>query len=350
MKAIIFYISFFLVLACSCDEDDGQSPLPAQTWSYAGLGQDTILEVEIIEEQLWAATRNGMYKKSVNASDTSWIHAGLAGQTITDFIAFSVQEILAAIALGPANPNQPFYKTEDGGTTWEPMQSNFGGPDVQTCYALAMHPEQPDILYARGNYNVAKSTDRGQTWVSVFGDWDSFGYQADLIYIDPNHTDVVWAGGESGIFSPYLYKSMDAGQTWTPMNIPYQGDNAVYSIVTDPADSNRVLVGMEGQIIATEDGMNWDILFSPENYSYIKDIQLSTVNQNKLYAVGTDGGNNIGDIIVYVSDDFGNSWEANRHEGPKGKVYAAEDLALYQYQGQELIYVGTNQGVFIYKP
>lgn len=347
-QVIILFLSLTFISSC---EKDNNVPLPDQTWSYAGLGQNTVNEIKIVNDQILVATRNGMFKKSINVDDTSWIQAGLAGQVITDFVAFDADEILAAVEIGPENPDHTFYKTEDGGETWSPMQSNFGGEQgSQTCYAMDMHPDQPHVLYARGIYNVAKSADRGQTWESVLGEWEQIGYQADLIHIDANNTDIVWAGGETSIFSPYLAKSSDAGQTWQGMNIPSQGDNAVYSIAIDPNNSDHVLIGMEGQIIMTEDGgSSWSVLFSPENYSYINDMQVSTLNQSLVYAAGTDGGNALGDIIVYSSADFGNNWESAESEGMEGKDYAAQDLALYTQQEQELVYVGTNHGVFIYQ-
>lgn len=185
----------------------------------------------------------------------------------------------------------------------------------------------------------------------MYGEWQGIGYQSDLIQIDPNNTNIVWAGGETSIFSPYLVKSSDAGQTWQGANIPYDGNNAVYAMAIDPVNSDHVLVGMEGRMIVTEDGGNdWEILFSPENPSYFNDMQVSILNQRTVYAAGTDGGNALGDIIVYSSADFGNTWETAEHEGVEGKAYAAQDLALYAQQGQELVYVGTNHGVFIYQP
>lgn len=352
MKLGNLLLLLFSIFVFSCDKDeDSDIVLPEDSWTYLGLGSSSINEIIIVEDEIYAATQQGMYKKSVSAQDTTWMEAGLANQVITDFVIFSPDNILASVELNADNPINTFYRTEDGGQNWASVQSNFGGSQSsQTCNALDVHPQQNNILYARGAANVAKSTNQGQTWESVYGDWQGIGYQADLIKVDENQPDTIWAGGETSIFSPYLVKSLDAGSTWQSMDIPYDGDNAVYSIVIQPDNSDHVLLGMEGRIIASEDGgSSWQIIFSPEAYSYIFDMQVSAFNQDRVYAIGTDGGTDLGDIIVYTSDDFGNNWKTERHAGLADQVYAAQDVALYTANNQEYLYIGTNRGVFIYR-
>lgn len=162
MKVKISLILFSLTFMLACNEDDDNIPIPDQTWSYAGLGDHRVNEIKIINDQIVAATGNGMFQKNINTNDTSWTPIGLAGKGITDFIAFSTNEILAAVEINQENPAHTFYKSEDGGETWTPLQSNFGGQaGSMTAHAMDMHAEQPDVLYARGIANVAKSTDRG---------------------------------------------------------------------------------------------------------------------------------------------------------------------------------------------
>ena len=344
------FLAALLLLSCDDDEPDTVSP----TWALRGLGGQSVNEIKLSGQTLFAATDNGMYRQAVDAVDTVWDTAGLVGLEITDFVVLSNEELLASVVIGPDNPAATFYRSEDDGDTWTPVNSNFGG-DVGsiTCQALAVSPSSADVLYGRGNYNVAKSTDRGQTWTSVFSNWDNIGYQADLMYVYPSDADQVWAGGETSIFSPYLIKSTDAGQTWMPSDVPADGDNAVYSLVVHPTDEQRVLAGMEGQIIYSEDGgSQWEVIYLSDIdvYSYFFDLQLSSGQDERVYAVGSDGGTSLGDVLLYVSDNFGQQWEMLRYEGPSGLQYTAQDMAVTMVDGEETILIGTNHGVIRYVP
>ena len=293
-----------------------------------------------------------MYRKSTDPQDTVWLKAGLSGLEVADFVVLSEEELLASVVIGPNNPTTNFYRSNDGGASSTPVASDFGGEaGSMTCQALALSPQSIDVMYGRGHYNVAKSTDGGTTWTSVFSEWDNIGYQADLMYVNPNNADQVWAGGETSIFSPYLIKSTDAGQTWTPADVPANGDNAVYSLTVHPSDAQRVLVGMEGQIVYSEDGGNrWEVVYSPDTYSYFFDLQASPVQDERVYAVGTDGGNDLGDVLLFVSDNFGQQWEMLRYEGAGELQYAARDMAIAVIDGKETVFIGTNRGVVRYNP
>jgi photosystem II stability/assembly factor-like uncharacterized protein len=350
LRYLTSLLILFTTILASCNDDD-EAPLP--TWMNQGLGNHSITQLKDNSESLFAATRSGMYRKPIYVQDTSsWVLVGLSGMEVTDFVLIGAETLIASVALDANNPVNTLYKSVDEGNTWQPLESDFGGNAGNlTCQTLALSSQQPDVLYGRGQYNVAKSTDMGESWTSVLANWDNIGYQADLMYVDPNDAQIVWAGGETSIFSPYLFKSIDSGENWIPMDVPADGDNAVYSLVTHPTDNQRVLVGMEGQVVYTEDGGDiWRLQFAPENYSYFNDLALSTSAGDRVYAAGTDGGNDLGDILLYVSDDFGETWEVRRHEGEANREYAAQKLLVTTVEQQETIYVGTNQGVFRYNP
>lgn len=324
--------------------------LPA--WSWQGLGGHTVYHLQFHEQLLYAATNNGLFSKLVSAEDTLWNIAGLQGKEITDFVVWGEGNLIASVVINAENPDATLYRTSNDGSDWSALESNFGGELAPvTCQALATVPPTYDTLYGRGRYNVAKSTDGGITWNSVFADWDAIGYQADLLEVDARNPHTVWAGGETSIFSPYLLKSSDGGQSWQPMEVPANGDNAVYSLATDPYDVDRVLAGMEGQIIGSDNGGDsWQVRFAPENYSYFNQITFSSLQPDRVYAVGTDGGNDVGDVLLYTSEDGGQQWDVVRFEGDTSKQYAALDLAIATMDDQEIIFIATDQGVVRYSP
>jgi hypothetical protein len=124
-------------------------------------------------------------------------------------------------------------------------------------------PTNPSVLYLGGNV-LARSTDRGATWtqISPSDPNDLPGpppaeEEQDPVYAntyatisavapaatnpDPNgYASTIYVGTDTG----FLWKTADAGQTWTQMTgLPQLWVN---SIAVDPANANRAWVAFSG--------------------------------------------------------------------------------------------------------
>jgi photosystem II stability/assembly factor-like uncharacterized protein len=120
------------------------------------------------------------------------------------------------------------YKSTDAGKTW----THLGPRDAQQIAGLAVHPRDPDRVYAAvlghpygasAERGVFRSTDGGKTWTKVLFKDENTG--ASAVALDPSNPEVVyaalwaarqgpwengeWQGPESGFF-----KSLDEGTTW----------------------------------------------------------------------------------------------------------------------------------------
>ncbi|MDH3222124.1 MAG: hypothetical protein OEO23_00300 [Gemmatimonadota bacterium] len=122
------------------------------------------------------------------------------------------------------------YKSTNGGETWRHM----GLPDSKHIGRIALHPEDPDIVYVaaighlwgpneeRGLY---KSTDGGESWTRVLGGDPDTG-AVDVI-LNPHHPDEIYAsmyqrrrrgwGFHGGGPGSGLYKTTDGGATWAEL-------------------------------------------------------------------------------------------------------------------------------------
>src|SRR5512132_2727861 len=155
---------------------------------------------------------------------------------------------LGDIALAPGNPDviwagtgesntrnsvsfgDGVYKSTDGGKTWQHM----GLKDSEHISAIAIHPQNPDIVYvgALGHAfgpneerGVFMTTDGGKTWTKTLYIDNQHGV-ADL-EIDPTNPNILYAGMWSFERKPWthrsgsekggVYKSIDAGRTWTKL-------------------------------------------------------------------------------------------------------------------------------------
>lgn len=110
----------------------------------------------------------------------------------------------------------PIMKTTDGGLTWDiPCDRDFNTGD----YTLNnLDFLDADTGYIVGNHVILKTTDGGQSWISLTG-----SYQP-VLYYEPQFFDTRsgyvygnYIGGASG----GIYKTVDGGLNWTVLSCPW---------------------------------------------------------------------------------------------------------------------------------
>lgn len=166
------------------------------------------------------------------------------------------------LAVAPSDANVLYLKrgetelrrTLDGGQTWEIRSTN---PPFFSAEPL-VDPENPDVLYAIDDLETfLRSDDGGQTFVAA-----SSGLPTDqritAIAVDYNISGTVYAVSGS---AKTLFKSTDAGDTWTAIAVPA---DAFRSISVDPSDSARILLltsNLNSRILeSTDAGLTWQAL------------------------------------------------------------------------------------------
>ncbi len=136
----------------------------------------------------------------------------------------------------PALSGYPFigngmYKSTDGGSTW----TNSGLNATGVISKIAVHPTNPSIVYAAAmgipmvrtnDRGIYKSIDGGATWTQIKFIDNETGFSN--IIINPTNPQILYASSwrrirnnQESIISGYtsrLYKSIDAGVTWTILN------------------------------------------------------------------------------------------------------------------------------------
>src|SRR5689334_20395294 len=85
-------------------------------------------------------------------------------------------------------------------------------------------PSQPNVFYIGVcNGGVWKTTDYGRTWQPIFDDQPTGSIGA--IAVAPSNPDIIYVGSGEGLQRPDLsvgdgiYKSTDAGKTWTHLGL-----------------------------------------------------------------------------------------------------------------------------------
>lgn len=152
------------------------------------------------------------------------------------------------------------YKTADAGKTWQ----NTGLRQSRHIGRIVTHPSNPDVVWVAaqgsvwgpgGDRGVYKTTDGGKTWTRTLHVDEDTG--ATDIAIDPQDPSILYAamyqrrrtafGFDGGGPGSGLYKSTDAGQTWTRLTgngLP-NGDMGRIGISVYRKDPRIVYVSIE---------------------------------------------------------------------------------------------------------
>ena len=119
------------------------------------------------------------------------------------------------------------FRTDDGGTTWKPINRGLRSlhiPDptaeVGHCvHRLAMHPERPQTLYMQKHWDVMRTDDAGESWREVSGNLPTdFGFCIDVHAHEPETIYVVPIKSDGEHFplegKLQVFRSRTGGDSW----------------------------------------------------------------------------------------------------------------------------------------
>ncbi len=242
---------------------------------------------------------------------------------------------VTALAIDPANPNIIYmggaeggiWKSTNSGETWAPL----GDRQVTLAIgAIAIDPNNPNTVYAAtGEENfsldsyygagILKSTDGGATWTQLPGSFTDNPCGGDWIggiAVQPGNSSVLLAAVESCYYGQAgIYRSVDAGLTWSAVYVPTNAWTPGTSVLFDPANGHTAYAGLDyGTVIkSTDSGLTWSVsagsgtnALPNQNVGRIA-LAIAPSNSSVLYAALADTANS--DLLgLYKTTDAGANW------------------------------------------
>ena len=200
--------------------------------------------------------------------------------------------------LHEASAQTPLSNVDLSGLEWRNI-----GPAINSgrISDIAIHPDDPHVMYAGvGSGGVWKTTNAGTTWTPIFDDQAS--YSIGSLAIDPPAPDVIWVvsgenhGGRHLGFGDGIYRSTDGGGTWTNMGL--RATEHLSTIIVHPDDSDVVFVAAQGPLWSSggerglyrtrDGGETWEKVLGEGPWTGVTDIVMDPRNPDRIYAATWD--------------------------------------------------------------
>ena len=197
-----------------------------------------------------------------------------------------------------------------------------------------VHPDSTDLILTGGrgpltqtnwSFVISRSRDGGRTWTRTNPEPSSAGFCWALA-VSPSHPNVIYAGGVIA-GAAAVYRSTDFGSTWS--KTATAPTDTVFSLDVDPTDAARALAATpDGAFLTTNSGQTWTNLHGGN----IRVVLQYPGSPDTLLAGGAAG--------VSISTDGGDNWNS-LNAGLDNRAVIA--LNFIEHSGPYLI-AGTKGG------
>ncbi len=280
--------------------------------SSFGLGEPNVLALAAPSdwsqrETMFAATTEGVFA-SVNGG-RAWRETELMlDDDVVDVLAVS-PEFGKDRTVFAGTENGSLYRSEDGGRTWDLLQTSIGDGPVN-CLWLA--PGLASIVAGVGP-RVYLSEDRGETWEAVAD------LPSSLLALAGNADNQ-----QAGLHDAGVWKSVDGGRTWKPSSegLAARGFAALHAV----GDVLYVMGPQEGLWTSKDGGQTWNA--ASNLFPFYPLTAFAVGPKGALFLAGQESG-------ILRSDDGGAHWRV------VAEVEGVESLLLTP---DESGWAGTSDG------
>ncbi|MCE2404307.1 MAG: hypothetical protein J4F43_04015 [Dehalococcoidia bacterium] len=231
-----------------------------------------------------------------------------------------------ALAVHPLQPDVIFAGTQEGlyrsgskGEHWRPMSLPIMGSVI---WSILFRPHNVNTMYVgTAPAQIFRTRDAGDTWeplpVDLGSDVVAMSFETRVIAMaaDPTHPDEIYAALEVG----GVIRSQDGGDSWEPINqgLAEGGEDRLdlHGVQVSPVEPRTVFISTrEGMFRGPDRGSRWDPIdisrYSP--IPYTRYLLLGPTQPSTLYvSMGRSARGDVGSLLR--SRDLGKTWERIDH-------------------------------------
>ena len=296
---------------------------------------------------------------------------------VSDVIIDPTNTDIMYLATGDDNGGDTYsigiLKSIDGGMSWDTTGLSYNVNQSIKISKLEMNPNYTDSIFAVTDDNIFVSANGGDNWniVGPNGRWRDIHYK-------PGNTNVLYAAKQTSGTSN-IYRSIDGGATWqVSSNGVLTGNKRRPLIAITPANPEVVYAlfadngyGYHGLYKSVDAGDSWTLQSNSPNILgretdgtgtggqswYDLSLAISTEDENHIY---------VGGINLWESTDGGVTWNIEASSGSgsnyaymhvdqhaaefnplNNTAYAGNDGGLYKYFNQLNTWIDISDGLEI---
>ncbi len=168
---------------------------------------------------------------------------------------------LHTIVLDPTNARRMFiaisaagaFRTDDGGTSWRPINNGLRSEQIPNptaevghcVHRIAMHPSQPNVLFMQKHWDIMRTDDAGDSWREVSGNLPTdFGFVIDVHAHEPQTIYVVPIKSDSEHYPMdgqlRVFRSRSGGTEWEPLTKGLPQKDCYVNVLRDAMAVDRL--------------------------------------------------------------------------------------------------------------
>lgn len=244
---------------------------------------------------------------------------------------------------------QGLFRSDDGADNWQQVESPLNGLQI---WSILLLPTTPDtILVGTCPSRLFRSVDAGRTWteanIRIRPDCPRIIHtRLTALCAHPSDPRIVWAGVEiDGVF-----RSHDAGQSWESIGTGLSSQD-IHALTYLP-DSGRLIATTNNDVnVSLDDGMNWQSLRLGKvlPLPYFRGLaQIPERNGHLLLGNGDAPPGTIG--LIASSVDGGVTWQTTQMPGRSNStmwnfaVHPADPNLVYASSVSGQVFRSTDAG------
>ncbi len=201
--------------------------------------------------------------------------------------------------------NSGLYRLNPGSDHWQEL--THGLPANPIVPGIAIHPSNPQIIYAGTQNGPYRSTDRGDHWERL--DYPDLAPPVWTFLFRPRDPNVMYLGTAPG----ELYRSVNAGDSWQKLNFPRGASEIsmafptrVIGLTADPNFPDEMYAALEvaGVMRSLDGGDTWDeitgSLAPNEDTLDLHGVQCTAASPRTVFITTRVG--------PYIGPDRGSEW------------------------------------------